>query len=60
MVKKARVEWCNAGMVGGMCRVRDVCCGGEDAGEVEESAVGRRERGERRIMGMVRRCIAPK
>lgn len=59
MVKKARVEWCNAGMVGGMCKVRDVCCDGEDAEEVEESAIGRRERGRRRIMGMFRRCIAP-
>lgn len=47
-------------MVGGMCRVRVVCCGGEDAEEVEESAVGRRESGERRTMGIVRRRIAPR
>lgn len=51
------MEWCKAGMVGGMCRVRDVCCGGEDAEKVEESAVERRERRERRIFGRFRRCI---
>lgn len=56
MVKKARVEWCNAGMLGGMCRVRDVCCGGEDAEDVEESAVGRRKRREM-VVGRLRRCI---
>lgn len=43
-----------------MCSVRDVFCGGEDAEKVEESAVGRRERGERRIMERVRKCIVPR
>lgn len=42
-----------------MCSVRDVCCGGEDAEKMEESAVGRRDREERRIMERVRKCIAP-
>lgn len=53
VVKKARVEWCSAGMVGGMWRVRSIFCGGE-----EERAGGRRrEEREKRIVGRFRGCI---
>lgn len=58
VVRKARVEWWSAGMVGGMCRVIEVCCCGVDM-VVERVGVGRRRReeSERRIVGRVGRCI---
>lgn len=58
VVRKARVEWWSAGMVGGMCKVMEVCGCGTAEG-VERAGVGRRRREERkgRTVGRVGRCI---
>lgn len=61
VVRKARVEWWSAGMVGGMCSVMELCCCGR-GDRVERAGVGRkrrrrREERERRIVGRVGWCI---
>ena len=60
VVRKARVEWWSAEIVGGMCRVMELCCCGR-GDWVERAGVGRKRRRrkekERRIVGRVGWCI---